>query len=85
MGKYFTVDEAVDVVSLRESFDFAAFMLQNSSVKTVCHSGVQGERSACHDIDVVFVSLQLQIPIRLLPLRVSRSGQALPVKFILAG
>lgn len=58
----FEVDQAIDVVSLGESVNFSGLVLQGSPIDAVCNSRVESQRPARHDVHVIGLGFQLQIP-----------------------
>ena len=61
--EYLVVDEAIDLVSLREAVDFTTFVLQGPPIDAIRNSCVEVQRSARHDVYVISSGLQLQIPL----------------------
>src|SRR6266849_281360 len=47
------IDQPVNVVLLCEAFDFTRLMLQRAVVDVSSYAGVEGQRAAGHDVDVI--------------------------------
>ena len=56
-GRGFRVNELVDVVALRESFEFARFVLTNTLGQVVRHADVEDSSMAGHDVNVIPASI----------------------------
>lgn len=57
----FPMQQALDLLFVRESFDAMELVLEDAAVEIVCHSDIERSREAAHDVHVIFLLLMRHI------------------------
>ena len=51
------IQQTLDLIFVRESFDAVEFVLEDTFVQVACHADVEGSREAAHDVRTVGFSI----------------------------